>query len=95
MAEVGVDYAKFQISASEALRAGAAEGLGYEERIRFFIESQMWSQKAFLAARQNVYARVLALDQYQCAAGLILLARNEYNSVVVSDVPAENAMGRD
>ena len=95
MAEVAADYAKFQIAASEALRAGASPDLSYEERVRLFLESQMFSQKAFLAARQNVYARVLAFDQYQCAAGMILLARNEYQSVVVSDVPAENVTGRD
>ena len=78
------DYAQYQIAASECLRAGSLEGISKEERRARLVESQKYSEKAFLTAAENVYMRFLAISQYQCAAGMLVLVDNNYDSVVVS-----------
>ena len=80
-------FAEYQISASEALRAGGRPGLTPEERIAFFQEAQNWAGKAFLEAKENTYDRYLAICQYTCAAGEVLLVMSGYESVMLSGEP--------
>ena len=88
--DVSEKYIQFQIASSENLRLGGEPGLSKEQRLGYFNEAKKWATKAFLSANQNVYARALAFSQYQCANGLILLAENDFNSIVVSDSPPED-----
>lgn len=81
------DYDKYQISASEALRTAGQFGLSRNERIDYFKEAQKWSRLAFLAANDNTYLRYLALCQYECASGSIMLVEAGFNSIVVSENP--------
>jgi hypothetical protein len=92
MAEITPEYVTLQVASSENLRAGGQHGLKQEERIFYFCEAKKYAKEAFLAARQNVYARALAWSQYQCANGLLLLAENDYNSVTINvdDEDAKN-----
>jgi hypothetical protein len=78
------DFAQFQIAASEALRAGCAEGLDADERELYFHEAAKWAGKAFVAARDNVFSRLLALSQYESAWGMILLCRSNYDAMVIN-----------
>lgn len=87
--EIMGDYVSYQISASEALRAGGDATLEKQERIDKFKEAAFWSAKAFLAAKDNVYFRYLAISQHTCASGLLLLVQNDYNSVVLSSKAPE------
>ena len=77
------DFAYFQIAASEALRAGCEESLDRDAREDYFHEAAKWAAKAFVSARENVFARFLAMSQFQSAWGQILLCRSNYDAVVI------------
>jgi len=78
------EYVSFQISASEALRAGGNLEISREQRRAYFVQSAFYSAKAFVAAKDNVYHRFLAISQYQCAHSLILLVDTDYSASVDS-----------
>lgn len=78
------EYVSFQISASEALRAGGNLEISQEERRAYFTQAAFYSAKAFVAAKDNVFHRFLAISQYQCAHSLILLVDTDYSASVES-----------
>lgn len=74
------EFRSFQIAASEALRAGCDLEITTEERVVLFRQAAHFAAKAFLSSNDNVYYRLLAITQYQCAFALILLSETGYRS---------------
>lgn len=84
------EYRIYQTAASESLRQAGDLGCTIEERLIMLDEAAEYAAKAFLAAKDNVYFRYLAMSQYTCAEGLKLLVRTNYDSRVVTAKPPED-----
>lgn len=83
------EFQALQIAASECLRQGCDLNLERDERLILFEQSAEFAAKAFLAARENVYFRYLAVSQFECAQGMKLMLETGFNSKVLTAQDAD------
>lgn len=87
LTDSGQTYTTYQIAASEALRAGCDTSCPDEKRISYFREAAHWAKKAVMIAdRTNVCEQFLAICQYQCAVGEILLVEAQKDELHVLEL---------
>jgi hypothetical protein len=83
------DYERFQITASEMMRSATEMSITDDERLFRIAEYRKWALKAFIAADENPFARIQALQIIGGAAMMEALIETGFKSIVTRVIDTE------